>query len=683
MMVSTRDRLALAVSVAASMGGSAWAEEVPIELQPTTVVTAAGYEQNIAEAPASISVITREQLETQSYRDVTDAVRNIPGVYVTGGGSMQDISIRGMSSKYTLYLVDGRPVSAGRSVNTNGSDGGKQIGLPPLAMIERIEVIRGPMSSLYGSEAMGGVINIITRKGGDEWAGTVTTEYSHSLNDVNEDEALTNFYLGGALVPDLLGLKLHGSYIRNEESELAGGSDSAASTPDGKRRQAGAELYLTPDEQNRFSVSYQASRLDETYHPGMSLADTATENTTEYEKDVYVLAHDGFYDNLQVNTYLQHDQSERVQDLTKREEITTLNTQASYFAGRNVFTFGGQYKYEDFVDETNGLLSAGIPGATATVDRWLAAVFFEAEWGLTEDFALTTGLRYNDDELFGGYLSPRIYGVYQYTPNLTLKGGVSTGYQQPGLADATEGFGRGTGGGGSPAPYSRALIIGNPELEPETSTNYEVGFVYDDPALGLNTSMMLFHTVYKDKIAETRLCETDTDGSSANRNNVAAWACPYGGNNYYFLSTRMNVDEAVMQGVELTLDYLFSPSVRLSTSYTYTESEQKTGEFKGEPLNKQPKHMANALLNWAMTPRLSSWVQANYRSETSDYIGRTSMSEGTPGYGFVDVGGVYALTDNVDLKAGLYNIANKEVTNEDYGVVLDGRRLMVGMTVDF
>ena len=121
------------------------------------VVTAAGYQQRIIDAPASISVVTRDELEKQQYTTIVDAMANIPGVYVTGGSNMQDISVRGMSDDYTLYLVDGRPISAGRSVNTNGNDGGKQIGLPPLAMIERVEVIRGPMSSLYGSEAMGGV----------------------------------------------------------------------------------------------------------------------------------------------------------------------------------------------------------------------------------------------------------------------------------------------------------------------------------------------------------------------------------------------------------------------------------------------------------------------------------------------------------------------------------------------
>src|SRR5690606_2158392 len=83
----------------------------PPLLEAVTVVSAAGFEQHIADAPASISVIDREQLETRSYTDVTDALKDIPGVTVTGGGSRQDISLRGMSPKYTMILVDGRRLS--------------------------------------------------------------------------------------------------------------------------------------------------------------------------------------------------------------------------------------------------------------------------------------------------------------------------------------------------------------------------------------------------------------------------------------------------------------------------------------------------------------------------------------------------------------------------------------------
>ena len=651
----------------------------------TVVVTAAGFEQSIADAPASISVITREELAKKAYRDITDAVQNIPGVYVTGGGAMQDISIRGMSSEYTLYLVDGRPVSSGRAVNTNGQDGGKQIGLPPISMIERVEVIRGPMSSLYGSEAMGGVINIITRKTTEQWSGNISSEYTKSLNDVNNDAQQVTLFTGGPLIADLLSAQVNASWQGTEESDFLGGSDAAASTPQGTRKKGGLKLTLTPDEANAISVGYDKATMDNTTTPGKSIAlndsngQPNTGSTRTYEKDVYLLAHDGTYGDLLLSSYLQHDVSEIVQDKVKKEQVTLLNSQGTYFWGDHVLTLGGQYKFEDFTDEANGLLSSNVPGAVAQVDRWLAAVYAEAEWALTDDLNLTTGLRYNDDQLFGGHLTPRVYANYHLTPELTFKGGVSTGYKQPGLAAATEGFGRGTGGGGSPAPHPRALIIGNPNLTPEKSLSYEAGFVYDSADYGLTSSMMLFRTEFKDKITENRYC----DSPNADSKDPATWTCAFGGNNYMFLSTQENISDAQLQGGELTLAYDVTQDVSLSSSYTYTESEQKSGDFAGQPLNKTPKHMVNATIDWQAHDRLDLWLQGNYRGKTSDYLSRTSMSDGTPGYTLVDVGLVYQLNDSTDVKAGVYNLANKKVTNEDYGAVLDGRNVNLGLTLNF
>lgn len=652
--------------------------EDPTDLSTVLVRSAAGFEQAIADAPASISVVTREELDKRSYNDITDAVRDIPGLYVTGGGIMQDISVRGMTPAYTLFLVDGRPVSAGRSVNTNGTDGGKQIGLPPLAMIERIEVVRGPMSSLYGSEAMGGVVNVITRVAPDEWGGSLGMDYMLSRNDISNDAFNSDFYLGGPLVEDVLGLQVNGSWQSTDESDYAGGDDSASSTPESKRRTAGARLTWQAGERDRLTFGYDTSRLDYTHTPGRSLPDGASGTYYRYDKDIYTVAHDGHYGNLTLNTYLQHDVSDRVQEQTKKEEVTTLNTQATWFGERHTYTFGGRYKLEDFVDETNGLLTSGIPGAVRSVDRWIGAVFAEAEWRLHEDFNLTTGLRYDDDELFGGHVSPRLYGNWHFTDHLTFKGGISTGYTQPSLAAATEGFGRGTGGGGSPAPHPRALIIGNPDLEPEKSVNYEFGFVYDNPAARLTAGFMAFHTEYKDKIAEDRYCDNGGD-----RNDPATWSCAFGGNNYLFLSSRKNIDEARIQGVEMSLDHWLTGSLRLSTSYTWTDSEQKTGDFAGQPLNKIPEHMANLGLDWNASDRLRLWAQGNYRGETSDFLSRTSMSSGTPGYALADAGLVYALTPDLDLKLGLYNITNRTVTNDAYGVVLDGRRINLGLRLEF
>lgn len=478
---------------------------------------------------------------------------------------------------------------------------------------------------------------------------------------------------------------MNGSWQGTDESDFEGGAKSESSTPNSTRKKGGIKLLLTPNEDNEIGLSYDSASLDNTTTPGKSIAlvnsngQPNTGSTYTFHKDTYVLSHHGSYDDLQLSSYVQHDVSEKVQDSTKKEEITLLNTQGTYFWGEHVLTLGGQYKYEDFTDETNGLLG-NTTSAVAQVDRWLAAVYAEAEWSLTDNLNLTTGLRYNDDELFGGHLTPRVYANYQLTPELTFKGGVSTGYKQPGLAAATEGFGSGTGGAGSPAPHSRALIIGNPDLKPEKSTSYEAGFVYDSAAYGLTSSLMLFRTDFKDKISEDRYCNSPDD---ADRQDPSTWTCAYGGNDYLFLSTYQNISDAQMQGVEATVDYDISEDIRLSSSYTYTDSEQKTGEFKGQPLNKTPKHMINASVDWQVNDKLDLWVQGNYRGKTSDYLSRTSMGDGTPGYEFFDVGLVYQLNGNTDLKAGVYNLANKKVTNEDYGAVLDGRNVSLGLTVNF
>uniref|UniRef100_UPI0005B6FF74 TonB-dependent receptor plug domain-containing protein n=1 Tax=Aeromonas sp. L_1B5_3 TaxID=1588629 RepID=UPI0005B6FF74 len=190
------------------------------------VVTASGFQQKIEDSAASISVITREQLEKRAYRDVTDALKDVPGVVVTGGGSSSDISIRGMGSKYTLMLVDGKKVdSRGTRPNSDGP-GIEQGWLPPLQAIERIEVVRGPMSSRYGSDAMGGVINVITRKTtGLAWQGSVHADSTFQENKDAGNSFQTDAYTAGSLIDGVLGLRFNGQLAHRGEDKF-GNSDN-------------------------------------------------------------------------------------------------------------------------------------------------------------------------------------------------------------------------------------------------------------------------------------------------------------------------------------------------------------------------------------------------------------------------------------------------------------------------
>lgn len=681
-----------AAIMATGFSADALAQELDPKVLDTVVVTAGGHEQHIADAPASISVISREQLENQAYDDVVDIVKNIPGVFVTGGGSAQDISIRGQGAAYTLFMVDGKPISSGRSVNTNGSDGGKQIGLPPVSMIERVEVIRGPMSSLYGSDALGGVINIITRKNVNNWHGTMNIDFTHSMNDVSGDARTTSAYVAGPIIPGLLGIKVNGGYTGHDESNFVGGSDGAESRPETKRTQGGVEFVLSPDKDNVFKFEYQGAKQNTKHVSGVSQATPrsgAAFSEQEYKKDIYTLSHEGKFNGVNLKTYLQHDISDRVGDSIKKEKVTTFNSQGNYLLNdAHIITLGFNYKYEDFLDETNAYQN-GFPGTSAQVDRWMAAVYGEVEWSVTDELNVTTGLRYDRDQNYGGHISPRIYGVYTVNPEWRIKGGVSSGYKQPGLASATAGFARGTGG--SPRTewtHGSGIIRGNPDLKPEESRNFEFGAAFDSADNKLQASLTAFHTNFKNKITEVGVCDSrrykpDGTADSNYNNNQNNWDCDFGQTKYLFINEQVNTAKAVMQGIEATIDYNFASDWYFSSSYTFTKSKQKTGEFAGQPLNKQPRHMLNVGLNWNATSQLEVWTQANYRGKTSDYLSRTSMAEGTPSYAMWDFGVVYKIKPNARVKAAIYNVTDRTVTNSTYGVVLDGRRATVGLTVDF
>ena len=246
----------------------------------TVVVTAAGFEQKITDAPASISVITREDLERRQFGNLAQALREVEGVDIgqgTGKTGGLNISIRGMPSAYTLVLVDGRRQNNGGDITPNGFGETANSFMPPLAAIERIEVIRGPMSTLYGADAMGGVINIITRKTLDTWAGSFTLGRTFETDDVYGDDRTADAYVTGPLLPGRLSLAARASWYRRDASnpvyadaiDPAGethsrslGFGGGGKTVDNTNKAGGITLTWTPDERQSLSFDYDSSRQE-------------------------------------------------------------------------------------------------------------------------------------------------------------------------------------------------------------------------------------------------------------------------------------------------------------------------------------------------------------------------------------------------------------------------------------
>jgi outer membrane receptor for ferrienterochelin and colicins len=211
-----------ALSVLAAMAAMPASATEADDQSDAIVVTAAGFEQKITDAPASITVVTEEELRQRPYMTLIDAVRDIEGVDVgetSDKTGQRTISIRGMGSDYTLIMIDGRRQNNHGDIYPNSFGGNQFNHIPPLDSIERIEVIRGPASTLYGADALGGVINIITKKVLDRWSGSAT--FGRSIQEDTDfgDDMTFDANIGGPVVPGIIGLKLRGSFYKRYPSE--------------------------------------------------------------------------------------------------------------------------------------------------------------------------------------------------------------------------------------------------------------------------------------------------------------------------------------------------------------------------------------------------------------------------------------------------------------------------------
>lgn len=643
------------------LAASATSFAQPVEQQMgEVVVSASGFEQDVKEAPASISVITREELESKRISNIADALRGVEGVDVdaapgkTGG---LNISMRGMSSQYTLILVDGVRMNPAGGVTPNGFGETSTSFMPPPAAIERIEVIRGPMSTLYGSEALGGIVNIITRKVSDSWTGSVTAESTFQGDSQFGDNRAGSIYLSGPIVKDLLGLQIRARRYDRDASNiqwpgktptsLVTGNEPVEATIDN----VGARLTLTPTRDHDFWLDIEQGR--QTYDNSRGQIGTldrpsATPPTyggylpeQRFNRDKVVLAHNWRLGSGVIETRLSHIETETIgrtipantpgkvpgTPRVLESESTIFDSKWTTSFDNHMLTLGGQW-WEAKMNE-------GI--APAPLDFRQVAAFAENEWRFREDMALTIGVRHDDHSNFGGQTSPRIYLVWNANDNWTLKGGISKGYRTPGLEQLHDGI-YGFGGQGTNPNY------GNPNLKPERSTTSEFG-MYFDSGNGLSANATVFRTTFKDAI-----------GSLSN------YTPPGGGTTG---SLAINVDEAVLNGLELGTTVDLSQTLRLKGAYTYIDSEQKTGTTVGDPLNSTPKHTVSALLNWQATDNLGVWTRAEYfdsrfRSRDSRQANAKALLGDYPSYSLLHVGGSYKVNKAWTINAAVYNLLDKD-----------------------
>jgi outer membrane receptor for ferrienterochelin and colicins len=634
------------------------------------VVTASSVATDLRNAPASVSVIDRATLDNQAIATLSEAIRTVPGVNVGfNSNGTRGISIRGLGSSYTLILIDGKRVNSGLTTlrNYNGD-----LDWVPMAAIERVEIVRGPMSTLYGSDALGGVVNIITKKNSAIWTGTLTTEWLQPESKATGSTRRVSGYLSGPVIRDVLTFAAFGNYSKKLADDPTASGD--IETPRGTEDfDFNGRFTWTPTATQ--TIEFEAGHGRERYNPYVAPGEEPTSPTTVTRTTASV-RHVGVWDfgTSTVTGYMedaknQHEVVDRAGEVLG-DGITvrnyTLDGKVDIpldWVWKQNLTLGGEVRYEELNDPENLGKANTVTGTTGLpfTDAWTAAVFAEDQIDFTDDFRMTAGLRYDYHDHFGSHFSPRTYFIYDLTDSISLKTGWAQAFKAPNLRQLDPNWvqtsrGRGCGAVGGPCE-----MVGNPDLKPETSNSYEAGFYYEQG--GWTGSLSYFYNEIDNKITSARVASLITgDGTK--------------------YVQQINVDKALSQGIEGGLTIPVHPDVQWTNSFTYL-IESKNVET-GMPLSSDPQISLHSSVTWQANEQLSFTFAGNYYGKQVDYVlqPETLTAQNVEPYFVADIGAKYDFNDNFSGKLGVNNIFDQQPESES-NFKENGRTYFFSLTSSF
>ncbi|MFV7789864.1 TonB-dependent receptor domain-containing protein [Aliarcobacter lanthieri] len=638
------------------------------------VTSASGYEQKITDAPASISVITQEDLQKKPYVNLLDAVKDIEGVDIgetndkTNNGT---VSIRGMGSDYTLILIDGKKQNNSGDIYPNSFEGAQLASIPPLSMIERIEVIRGPMSTLYGSDAMGGVINIITKKISKEWTGAIGYSKTLQTDSAYGNDDNIDFTIMGPVIENKLGLSLRGSFFERDKSNPTYGkvfdqngidrSKSNDSFGGGKGNVKnenwtfGTGLTFTPSDNHTIRADFDIAKQKfdnkpyltssgQTVHPlgtGDSL-NTIWNNqrvgyadTLRMEREQYSLAWEADWTLGKSTVGVHHIDSSNIgrsMPLTATDRKFVNDMKANYPGSlQNFYANATQAE----IDKFNGLM----PRKNRTLESTNTTYSAKYELPLNSHY-IVLGAEYQDVALKDG-----VYGMsqgkidgkkeyYQYgvfaednwniIDPLTLTFGARY--------DKHEDFGDHV----SPRAYATYAINDNWTVKGGVATGYKAPKASDlqegitgfggqgtspwigNPDLKPEKSISYEAAVYYEHENKHNFNLTifqndfkDKIDSSTNLKGSAGQEWADLNATYGTLTQKQNVGKATIKGIEASGKFYFLENLSIKANWTWLDSEIKSDDksTNGRPLRESPKHMYSATLDYQPIAKLNTYIQ--------------------------------------------------------------------------
>lgn len=676
------------------------------------VVTA---QEELKQAPG-VSIITADDIKKRPpANDLSDIIRKMPGVNLTGNsssgqyGNNRQIDIRGMGPENTLILIDGKPVRSRNSVRMGRSGERNTRGdtnWVPAELVERIEVLRGPAAARYGSGAMGGVVNIITKAPTEKTSGSVSWYTNQPESEYEGYSRRYNFSLSGPIVRSL-SYRLYGNINKTDADDLklnqAYVADGATTAPAGREgvrnRDLGAMLRWDMTPNQVFELEGFYNRQGNIYAGDRAVSGTGSELLTTLAgggRETNIMYRRGFsithrgtwswgtsnliyaYENTR-NRRLNEGLAGGSEGSINSSDMTTSEFDNYSLQGDvnipfkflfdQIATLGFEYTKEVLDDPfsiTQGISgNQTIPGLSGERKRESTqengALFVESNISLTDRWTLTPGIRYDNHSQFGINWSPSLNTTYKLTDAVSLKGGIARAFKAPNLYQSNTSYLYYTMGNGCPTDYPSlnggCYVMGNDDLDQEKSWNLELGVSYVDA--GWNLGVTYFRNEYEDKIQAGYVpIGTTTGGSTTGR--ILQWE---------------NASKAVVAGWEGTINIPLMGNegdvLSLNTNFTYMiENKNKR---TGEPLSVIPKFTVNSILDWQATQALNlnlSMTLYGYQDPRtfSSQSGSSVTSEDAlkqrGGYTLWAVNGNYELTKNWSFGAGINNMFDKELKRE-------------------
>lgn len=623
-------------------GGTVFAAEDLQEFAlENMVVTASRVPTQKVDTPADISVITKEEIADQNYASASDALRAIPGVNVLGSGakgsSMGQDKILLNGDERVLVLVDGRRMNLGSSGNSSAD------WLPPVNAIERIEVLKGGGSALYGTDAVGGVINVIMKKGSEIGNHVTVKAAGGSWNA--EQYAIS----ASGSTDSGLGLIVSATKERRGEYKFKNANGKSQLLKNSGYDDTGVIVKLDQKvgEDNRIGVNFEHINAD----GGSPFGYSGFGNTDSHKRISNNVAlrydwNESSDERGYVQVYKNYQHAHFRSPVASRQSNFTdstigLEAQQNFkFSDTDELTVGLEY-YKTTVDNTSLY--------TGERDINNKAIFAENRWEFAPSWQLNTGMRYDHHSKYGSEVTPKVALNKKFDENSNVYLSWGRVFNAPTTDDL---FWHQV----DSSQWGTFYTYGDPNLKPEKGYVWTFG-----GNTKLNEKTSLSANVFYSKITDA----IDWDYTSVPNYTLA-----------------VNVNKEKRRGLELSLNHDFDDNLSAYASYTYVQVKQDKGKGFTKDLTTKPN-----IYRAGLKYKNADWL---FTLNANAVTGQSEKNFVDSSYFTLDLGAQYKINDNAKLFINGYNLTNARYAefgglykNGEAKYPMAGRSFIIGAEYTF